>query len=382
MSKINTKHVLSIVMFLVVIAICIVSARDYLRIQQALPYVPSAGLSEVKMLSDYFPGLKNTPGDTEIYVFQGEKEGGKALVLGGTHAIEVGAQMAAVVLLENSMVREGTLFVIPRTNASAFTHNDSQEGHPDTVTYMTDSGQVREFRYGSRATNPVHQWPDPDVYINYMGQQLSGSETRNLNRCYPGKPDGTLTEKICYGIVELIKQEKIDVTIDLHEASPEYPVINAIVAHEKSMGLASTVALEMQLSGIQISLEPSPQNFRGLTHRELGDHTDTLPLLMESPNPSQGRIRGRTDEALVKSGISDLYVQAGKIGMLYIPYDESGWPLETRAGRHIEGLKNIFTFYTQMYAKPIVVENLPGLKELQENGLGHYFNDLIQKNEL
>lgn len=368
-------------LFLAVIAVCVVAGADYLRIRTPLPYAPSEGLTEIRMLSDYFPGLKDTPGDTEIYILQGEQEGGKALILGGTHAIELGAQMASVVVLENAVVRQGTLYIIPRTNASAFTHNDSQEGHPDTIRITTDSGQTRAFRYGSRATNPIHQWPDPDVYINYMGQKLSGSETRNLNRCYPGKPDGTITEKICYGIVQLIRQEGIDVTVDLHEASPEYPVINAIVAHERAMQLASTVALDLQLDGIPISLEPSPMNFRGLTHRELGDHTDTLALLMEAPNPSQGRIRGRTDEALVKTGISDLYVRAGKIGMLYVPYDETGWPLEVRAGRHVQGLKTIFRDYTQLYGNPIIVDNLPDLSELKENGLGHYLNDLPEGTE-
>lgn len=372
-------QIVAAVLFVAVIAICVAAGADYLRIREALPYAPGPGLTETKMLSDYFPGLKDTPGDTEIYILQGEKEGGKALILGGTHPIEMGAQIASVVVLENAVVTEGTLYIIPRTNASAFTHNDSQEGHPDTIHITNDSGQVRTFRYGSRATNPVHQWPDPDVYVNYMGQKLSGSETRNLNRCYPGKADGTLTEKICYGIVELIKQEGIDVTVDLHEASPEYPVINAIVAHENAMPLASTVALDMQLDGIPISLEPSPKNFRGLTHRELGDWTDTLAILMEAPNPSQGRIRGRTDEELVKTGISDLYVKAGEIGMLYIPYDDTGWPLEVRAGRHVQGLKTIFRDYSQMYEKSIVVENLPDLAELKENGVGHYLNDLPQE---
>lgn len=36
-----------------------------------------------------------------------------------------------------------------------------------------------------------------------------------------------------YGIVQLINTENIDVTVDLHEASPEYPVINALIAHER-----------------------------------------------------------------------------------------------------------------------------------------------------
>lgn len=366
---------LACVLFVAVTAICVASGADYLRIREPIPYVPGTGVTEIVMLSDYFPPLKNTPGDTEIYVLRGEEEGGKALILGGTHAIEMGAQIAATVVLENAVVRQGTLYVIPRTNASAFTHNDSQEGHPDTIHIETASGRVRTFRYGSRATNPIHQWPDPGVYVNYMGQKLSGSETRNLNRCYPGKPDGTITEMICYGIVQLINQERMDVTIDLHEASPEYPVINAIVAHDRSMFLASMVALDMQLDDIPISLEPSPANFRGLSHRELGDHTDTLALLMESPNPSQGRMRGHTDEELVKTGVSDLYVKAGKIGMLYIPYDETGWPLEVRAGRHVQGLQTIFRNYTEFYGNPIVVENMPDLDALVENGLGYYLND-------
>ena len=51
------------------------------------------------------------------------------------------------------------------------------------------------------------------------------------------------------------------------------------------MNLASNVVVDMQMEGVQISLEPSPTDLRGLTHRELGDHTDTLALLMEAPIP-------------------------------------------------------------------------------------------------
>ena len=66
------------------------------------------------------------------------------------------------------------------------THNDPQEASPQYLNITTPSG-VRKFRYGSRASNPVDQWPDPDVYVHVAsGQQLSGSETRNINRAYPG----------------------------------------------------------------------------------------------------------------------------------------------------------------------------------------------------
>ena len=43
----------------------------------------------------------------------------------------------------------------------------------------------------------------------------------------PGRPDGSITEKMAYAIVEMIKKEKVDLAFDLHEASPEYPVVNA-----------------------------------------------------------------------------------------------------------------------------------------------------------
>jgi hypothetical protein len=79
----------------------------------------------------------------------------------------------------------------------------------------------------------------------------------------------------------------------MHESSPEYPVINAMVAHERAMDIAAEAVMNLQLDGIEMRLEPSPKNFHGLTHRELGDATDTLSILMETANPSQGRLRGK-----------------------------------------------------------------------------------------
>lgn len=372
------KHITALACLVCVAVMCMISGMSFYTMRHyEETIIPSSGLSEIKMLSEYFPDLAGTIGDTKIYVFRGKEEGGSALILGGTHANELAGHLGAVLFVENAQVEAGTLYVIPRTNNSGFTHNDPQEGHPSTVHITTDEGTVREFVHGSRATNPIDQWPDPDVYVNYMGQSLSGSENRNINRTYPGKADGTLTEMMSYGIVQLIKAENIDVTIDLHEASPEYPVINALVSHEKAMELAANVVVDMQLQGVQISLEPSPVDLRGLTHRELGDHTDTLALLMEAPNPAQGRLRDRTDEDLVLTGKSDTYVQAAKIGQLYVPFDETGWPIEVRCARHVTGIQSIFKNYTDMYKNPIIVSGLPSYDELVENGVGSYLNEPI-----
>ena len=109
------------------------------------------------------------------------------------------------------------------------------------------------------------------MYTHYpSGQTLSGSETRNLNRAYPGVADGNLTERMCYAITEMIKENKIDMTVDLHESSPEYPTINAMVAHDRAMSLASAVTLDMALDGVDISLEQSPTTLHGLMHRGAG----------------------------------------------------------------------------------------------------------------
>jgi Predicted deacylase len=355
------------------VAVAAIVAPGFLSMRKADAIRRGPGVTRVAKLSDYFAGIKGTVGDTDVYVLDSGKPGGSALVLGGTHENEPAGYMTAIVLVENARPSSGRLFVIPRANASAATHTDPMEGTPRSFTIDAASGR-RSFRFGSRATNPVDQWPDPDIYVHASsGQELSGSETRNLNRAYPGRPDGTFTEKVAYAIVQLIKTEKVDVTVDLHEASPEYPVINAIVAHERAMPVASAAILDLELQDVTMGLEPSPKSLHGLTHRELGDSTDTLALLMENTNPSQGRLRGKTDEELILEGKDELYVRAQKLGRLFVPFDDKGWPLSTRVGRHVAGLQSIFGSYTSQRAdRPIVVEGLPSYEELASGGLAKY----------
>ncbi len=331
------------------------------------------GVSRVTLLSEYFPGVKGTVGDSEVYILDSGKPGGSALILGGTHGNEPAGYMTAILFVENARPQAGRLFVIPRANASAATHTDPMEGTPRSFTIDAASGK-RSFRFGSRATNPIDQWPDPDIYIHASsGQQLSGSETRNLNRAYPGRQDGTFTEKVAFAITALILKEGVDVTVDLHEASPEYPVINAIVAHERAMPVASAAILDLEFEDITMGLEPSPKSLHGLTHRELGDATKTLAILMEDTNPSQGRLRGRTSEALILEGKDELYVRAQKLGRLFVPFDEKGWPLSTRVGRHMAGLEAIFgAFSAQNPDKPLVVDGMPPYEELVAGNFGKF----------
>jgi hypothetical protein len=331
------------------------------------------GITAVRKLSEWFPGIRGTQGETDVYILDSGKPGASALLLGGTHANEPAGYIAAILVAENAVPRSGKLFVLPHANRSAMTHSDYQEASPRLLRFNGASGP-RAFRYGSRATNPTDQWPDPDIYVHASsGQKLSGAETRNLNRAYPGRPDGTFTEKVAYAITSLVNAEQIDIVLDLHEASPEYPVINAVVAHERAMRVASVAVLNLEFDDIKIGLEPSPKNLRGLSHRELGDATGALVMLFETSNASQGRLRGATDARLVIDGTDDKYLRAARLGMLAVPFDETGWPLKQRAGRHVAAIVAVFAAYSSIHPdRPIVLSGLPGYAELMENGLEPY----------
>lgn len=370
----NTGSKVTAVLLLLCVVLCVfILSRQFLSMREAEVIYRGPGVTQVKMLSEYFPYLEGTAGDTEVYILKGEKPGASMLVLGGTHPNEPSGYMAAILLVENAKPKEGTLYVIPRTNNSAFTCTDPQEGEPMRFNIQTDNGP-RWFRFGSRATNPIHQWPDPEIYVHASsGQRLSGSETRNINRSYPGRVDGNFTEKVSYAITQMILKEKIDISVDLHEASPEYPTINAIVAHENAMALASQALINMQIEGMDISLEPSPKNLHGLTHRELGDYTDTFAVLMETSNPSQGRLRGRTNESLIVNGTDKFYEMAARYGRLYVPFDEKGHPLQVRVARQVTGIAKLAAAYDELGLEGrFIIDGIPSYTDIAEGGLGSY----------
>lgn len=358
---------------LVTAALVVFSARSFRIQHQDEILYPSADLVRIFPLSEINPHLAGTGGDTDVYLFEGDSEGGSLLVIGGTHASEIAGYMATVVLVENLLVEAGRVFLIPRSNASAATHNEPQEGHPQHITIET-AGGPRSFRFGARFTNPVHQWPDPEVYVQpNSGTVLAGNETRNLNRAYPGIADGNLTERVAWAITELIRREKIDLSFDIHESSPEYPVINAIVASEVSQDIASFATIALQLDGWEFSLEPSPPNFHGLSHREWTDHTDTQPILLETANPAMGRLRGPTNADLAVLGKDEQYVKAAAIGAVNVPFDEDGISIERRIARDLAAIGAIVEAFNLLNPdRAILVGGWPNPHVLMEDGLGKY----------
>lgn len=367
-------------MLIVAVAIAVISGKSYLKMRTPTAgvdrVVPHAGFVQ-KKLSDYFEGIKDTPADTDVYIQEGAEPGGTALILGGTHANEPAGVIAAVVMLETADVRRGRLIIVPYANMMGRSHTFPQDAHPQTFGFTTSDGNTRTFRYGARITNPVHEWPNPDIYIHpASGQTMAGMERSNLNRAHPGVADGSITERLAYGFMQLIKAEQVDLAVDLHEASPEYPVVEAMVAHENAMELAAMVAMELEFEGVPIRLEPSPKNLRGLNHREWGDNADVLALLLETSNPSAGRFRGRTDEALILTGADKAYEKAAGLGRLYVPYEGGTEPIAERVARHVTTVKLLADNLEYVReGKGITIEGLPGFQALSERGVGAYLSE-------
>ncbi|MBM3325575.1 MAG: succinylglutamate desuccinylase [Calditrichaeota bacterium] len=374
-STVDVKALRRSALYSLFIGIAVFAAgADFVEQRRVEPLFPSFSLSQTRHLSDYLSSLRNTHCDTDIYIFNGRQPGGTALILGGTHPNEPAGYISAVVLVENLAVEQGRIIVIPRANASAFTATEPQEAFPAVFTLTGRRGKPRLFRIGSRFTNLLDGWPDPIVYRHHpSGQILSGNETRNLNRAYPGRADGTLTERTAYAIAEIVRREKVDLVIDLHEAAPEYPVIDALVAHERAMNIAAMAIVDLQMVGLDFRLEPSPPNFHGLIHRELGDFTGAQAMLLESAGALQGRLRGATNENLVIKSKDPFYTQAARLGKLQVPFPPEGIPLEVRVGRHLEAVTLICKSLSDAEpAKAVLFKNVPDYQAVIEKGVGFW----------
>ncbi|WP_315506935.1 succinylglutamate desuccinylase [Pyramidobacter piscolens] len=380
------------------------------------PIYKGPGVTSVKMLSDYNPFLKGTNGDSKVYVLDSGKPGGNFIIMGGTHPTEPGGLLAAILFVENAVVTEGKIMVVPHSNNSGFSTCEPGLGHVPYFHIATPSGKVRYFRYGNRGSNPVDQFPDPDMYLHYpSGQNLAADEIRNLDRAHPGNPHGLLTQQIAYAFNRMCWDEGADMIIDHHEAPPEKPLVNAICVHQKGIDLTSEMALMLEEQNIRMRVEISPIPLHGFSHRELGDYTPAIAFLSETPNPSQGSARGVTYEELIIDGKDEVYRHLLEDKLLKVDYKSEGVTLNERTGRNVatdlslaeiysdlgEDARNEYGGYPKdlgelkpdaalkiddataqrMLAKgpegerKIVITNMPSYEDIMQNGIGRYLRD-------
>lgn len=305
----------------------------------------------VTWLSEWFGGLAGTPADTRVYIIDSSNPGATVFVAGGTHANEIAGILTAVLLAERAMPSAGRLIVVPNMNTSASSWTESTKV-PSWIRIDTPQGP-RFFKYGARFTDPVHQGsPDPERYVHPKGgDPLDGAEARNLDRAYPGRPDGTLTEKLAWSVVTLLKKEQVDVAFDLHEAGPESRLANMIVANPKNLDTAALAVINLEMDGINMKLEPSSETFHGLSHREWGDETNAYAFLIETPNPAQSNENGN-------------------------PAEDPKYPLALRVATHLASIRAILDAWNSECApdKRIEFSAFPDWHTVQSRGVGALLN--------
>ncbi len=313
---------------------------------------PGTGVTKVKNLSDYLPSLSKTPGDSPVYVLEGKDKGGTVFVAAGTHGNEIAGIMAAILLVERAHVQKGRLIVLPHANNSAVSYTDPKRPGPPSISLTTPSS-TRQFLYGSRLTKPEHQgMRDPDKYRHPgSSEELDGVEARNLDRSYPGKADGNLTERMAFAILQLIKKEEVDVAFDLHESGPDSRLAWMVVANPKNVDIAAIAILALDDAGIQMKLEPSSDTFRGLSHREWGDASKAQAYLFETPNP--GMATGGNAADVV---------------------NDAKFPLARRVGVHLSTLMAILDGYDAAAPEALGVRitDIPGLPQILPVGVGAF----------
>ena len=373
------SYIRNIVVIAVALLFAILASVDFLAMHKAEPIAENPNVTEIRMLSEYCPGLKGTALDTEIYILDSGVPGGDMLILGGTHPNESASPVAAIAMAENFKCTQGRLFIIPWTNKSGFTHTSPLDGMQDFFDIVLDDGSVRTFRVGNRLTNPVDQWPDYTYYMGSSGRELVGTEIaeiRNVDRLYYGNENGVLTEMVCAGIYNLINREGIDLTMDMHEGSPEFlyldcTMVNMKADNQKAMSIAQSMALDMQFDDLDMRAEYSGVKSYGLSHRSLGDNTASMMTLMETYNPSMGPLHGKMDDDLIINGNEPMYYQAHLNGYIYFDVPQDGYPLVQRVARHVVCVTYLANAFSEEYPdRAISFEGLGGYSDMVSAGLG------------
>jgi len=354
--------------------------------------VSSPALTEVQMLSDYLPSLKGTWADTPVFIYDSGIEGGSVLYSANVHPYEPATSLSAYLLMENIKVEKGKVFVIPETNRSGSTCGMLASAYPRFFHVQTEWGK-ETYRIGDRGVNPLDQWPDPFTYVHYPdGQNLAYQDIRNMNRTYPGRPDGTLTERASYAVMELIRKNNIDISIDVHEASIMYPVVGTYVTHQRAEDASMMASMMLTADSFDMKCEVSPKKLRGLSHREWGDFSDTLAVLMETPEPFIDRVPGPMTEKLFTEGKDQFLQAAADKGLVYTTsysYDQKsleknlakdpraveGFPLWYRCGRHLSGALSVIEQVALMDPEKEVLVSWPTYEELKERDCGHFLHD-------
>lgn len=374
----NKPYLRKLLLLLLFLALAYFGGREFVELRNFKEtVVVSDSFTKCFMLSDYFAPIKDTWMDTPVYLYDSGVPGGSMLYLGGTHPYEPATMLSAYVMMENIKVEKGRVFIIPHANMSASTVGMLGNAYPKFLHVESDFGPIR-YRIGDRSTAPLDQWPDPFTYVHYPSKQnLDYTDSRNLNRVFPGRPDGNRTEQLAFAIMELTRNEKVDLFVDSHEASLMYPVVSTYVAHDRSADMAMMAAMELSATEFPMKCETSPKGLRGLTHREVGDFADNvLVILMETPEPFIDRVAGKITEKLMMDGKDEFLQTASEHQLLFCDYDiEFGTPMWYRVGRHLSGTLAMISQMNQFEPERELLVTFPNYKDMETHDIGYFLHD-------
>lgn len=326
---------------------------------------PGYGVTRMKWLSDYNEHLKNSEYDTPVLVLDGRGQGAVALVMGGTHPREIAGVTAATLIVENACVEEGTLFVIPCLNAAGMSVSDTLGHRPHQFEVEGRSGK-RFLSYGDRYVPLRPGERDPEHFLHPSGfVHKNGAEWRNVNRNYPGKADGTPAQRITFAVMELIRRERVNFSLDMHEAKTFEDALdprtgkvaknsllaNSLIAHPRAVEIGAEALFLLEDKGIHLKLDQSAPGYRGICHYEIGEGTECLAFLSETPNPAMNLWSENPD-----------------------PLGLREYPLEERTGTALELFLALCSAYGSNFGARIVVEGLPSKAELEREGLKSWLN--------
>ncbi|MDR1351643.1 MAG: succinylglutamate desuccinylase/aspartoacylase family protein [Treponema sp.] len=215
------------------------------------------GAASERRLSDYMPPLKNSAYNTEVYILDSGVPGMNVLVIGGTHGGERAGIIAAGLLVRHALPKRGCMFVIPRLNKSS----------------------------GRLVSEPARGGNGEELYFPPGSvRALPGYEGRNINRAYPGSAeiDAGPAQKIAFAVMNILTTEGIDLAIDLHETGISSKLAWHIIANPKNAAVAASAVLDLEEKNIPMNMDVSPEEMRGLSHKEWGDRTGAGAFLIET----------------------------------------------------------------------------------------------------
>ena len=174
----NKRNLLFLILFITITLLqCAAHHREYLTSESRIIH-ETLGADHVNFYKFFMPTTKH---QTPVFHFKSQADGPAILIIGGTHGNEPAGFEAAHRLLKQftlSKLKKGEIFLIPEANKIAI------------------------IKYKRRIPVPLK--------INI--------EKGNLNRCYPGDSLGLPMEKMAFQITELMREQDIDLLLDLHES--------------------------------------------------------------------------------------------------------------------------------------------------------------------